>query len=77
MSTPSSRWALARDISAVILVVIGVPAVVLISVLIGNWWLLGAEALVVLGLALGLRRTPPPQTEQPRDVHVTVIEHEK
>lgn len=77
MSTSSSAWPLAREIAAVVLVVIGVPLVVVITIVIGNWWLVGAEAMVVLGLALGVRRTPPSEPAPQQDVQVTIIEHDK
>lgn len=81
MTARLSRWALAREILSVFLIGLGVPTLVVLSVLDGNLWLVGTEVLVALGVALGMKRARPDEADQPpaepRDVQVTVIEHEK
>lgn len=68
---PVSRWQLLRELIAVVMIGVGVVATVVITILLPNWWLLGAEAMVGLGLLLGLRRTP----EERADAVVHVVEH--
>lgn len=77
MTARLSWWALAREILSVFLIGLGAPAIVVLSIVDGNWWLVGTESLVVLGLALGMKRTRPDDADVPQEVQVTVIEHEK
>lgn len=78
MTARLSRWALAREILSVFLIGLGVPVIVVLSVLDSNWWLVGTESLVALGVALGMKRTRPDEADVPQqDVEVTVIEHDE
>ena len=66
-----------RDVVSVLMIVVGALGVLALSVLRADLWLLGAEGLLVVGLALGVRRNRAAAPVAEESNVVTIIEHDR
>lgn len=72
----STGWALLREITSVFLIGLGALATLVFSILDGNWYVIGSELAVLLGIVLGWGEMtePPRRDDRDDDVGITIIE---